>query len=49
MHKDMSIDSIALNQQNSLKQATNTTNLAPKKSNLFRCHSVKIKGPPKKN
>lgn len=44
MHKDMSIDSITLSTQNSQKPL----NLLPKKSNLFRCHSVKIKVPNKK-
>lgn len=42
MHKDISIDSITAGTQKP------STNLIPKKNNLFRCHSVKIKGPTKK-
>jgi hypothetical protein len=45
MHKDMSIDNIALNMS-----SQNAQKLPPqqKKTNLFRCHSVKMKVPNKK-
>lgn len=41
MHKEGSIDSIPLLS----KQAAS---MPPKRNNLFRCHSVKIKAPVKK-
>jgi hypothetical protein len=47
MHKDMSIDSIALNMSSQNSQKV-PTNIQQKKTNLFRCHSVKMKVPNKK-
>jgi hypothetical protein len=43
----MSIDSIALNMSSQNSQKV-PTNIQQKKTNLFRCHSVKMKVPNKK-